>query len=63
MGITVIQEEAFRTKYRTTGTDVQMDTDYRFSVAEKEDKTFKEEVLSCLKKLILNIRFMKSRDN
>ena len=47
--IAVIQEEVFRTKYRTNGTYVQTDADYRFSVAEKKDKSFKDEVLSCLR--------------
>lgn len=47
--IAVIQEEVFRTKYRTTGAYVQTDADYRFSVAEKKDKSFKDEVLSCLR--------------
>lgn len=47
--IAVIQEEVFRTKYRTTGAYVQTDADYRFSVAEKKDKSFKDEILPCLR--------------
>lgn len=47
--IAVIQEEVFRTKYRTTGMYIQTDADYGFRESDKKDKSFKDEVLSCLR--------------
>ena len=46
--VAVIQEEVFRTKYRTTGSYIQNDQLYHFSVAEKRTVSFKDEVQKAL---------------
>lgn len=47
--IAVVQEEAFRTHYRTGQYYPQSDADYGFTIAPPSTKSFKDEVQECLK--------------
>ena len=46
--IAVIQEETFRTLYRSGYMETQSDADYGFSTVQNKDKSFKDEVEECL---------------
>lgn len=46
--IAIVEEDTFRTEYRTTGTYKQSHDNYGFSVAESTPQTFKDEIQQCL---------------
>lgn len=48
--IAVVQEDVFRTEYRTSTAPPQTDADYNFVVAPVSPKSFKDEVQECLER-------------